>query len=67
MPFQLPGPAVSVDARWAVPEIVGAETLTGGAAGTTAVAALAADTVASGLVAVTSMRTRLPSSETPSV
>ena len=56
MPLHVPWLAVSVDARCAVPVIAGLTLFTGGALTTLAVAVLAAETVPSGLVTVTSRR-----------
>ena len=67
MPSHTPAVPVSVSPRCAVPHTVGGAVLTGGELGTTTVGALAAVTVASGLVAVTTTRTRLPTSSTVSV
>ena len=64
---RVPDVEVSVEERTAVPPIAGRAVLTGGAAGTVAVAPLAALTTPSGFVAVTTIRSRLPSSPTPSV
>ena len=67
MPLQVPGVPVSVSPRWAVPETVGLTVLTGAALGIWPVAALAAEAVPSGLVAVMTTRTAVPTSAAVSV
>ena len=56
LPLQVPWPAVRVEARWAVPVIVGLTVLAGGALTALAVAVLVAVALPSGLVTVTSSR-----------
>jgi hypothetical protein len=68
IPLHVPIDAVSTPARTAGPPLsIGAVRLTGGAPATVIVAGLAAATVASGFVAVTTTRSRAFSSATPIV
>ena len=67
VPIHAPSPAVSVEARWTVPVIVGRTVLTGGALDTSVVAALAAVAIPSGLVTVTRSRSCAPTSSVVSV
>ena len=63
-PLQVPCEALSVVVRSAAPVTVGRPVLTGGAALTVVVAALARLLLPSGLVAVTTTRTVAPTSAT---
>ena len=66
-PVHVPWPAVSVEARWTVPVIVGLAVLTGGALTARAVAVLAALTLPSAFVTVTSSRRWRPASPAATV
>ncbi len=66
-PFHVPTAELSTSPRCGAPEIPGTAVLTGGVALTAVVTLLGADTVASGLTAVMSSRTRSPTSAVVSV
>ena len=66
-PFHVPTAELSSSPRCGAPEIPGTAVLTGGVAPTAAVTLLGAATVASGLTAVMSRRTRSPTSAVVSV
>ena len=67
LPLHTPGVEVRLLPRRAMPLVVGATVLAGGDPATVAVGALAAETVPSGLDAVTRTRMAAPSSPMPSV
>ena len=66
-PFHVPTAELSSSPRCGAPEIPGTAVLTGGVALTAMVTLLGAETVASGLTAVMSRRTRSPTSAVVSV
>jgi hypothetical protein len=67
VPVQVPGAAVSTSSSATVPEIVGSAVLTGAAALTVAVGADGAERRPASLTAVTTTRTREPTSSAVSV